>query len=179
VAVSIENTAIFIAFSWEFEMGRKPLELEAFQEEIQVLIIEKVTLRDIARILEELHNQPCSLSTLKRRVRVWGLQQRKRRPDALAVEAFIDARFHYSFDSDKDMVRKLQRDGFDVTEYHVRALRWKNGWLRRAPDETALALQRAECLARVREALKIGSVRQYGQGMLTSYFRGHGIHLQR
>ena len=159
MAFSIENTAIFIAFAWQFEMGRKPLELEAFQEEIQVLILEKVTLRDIARILQELHNQPCSLNTLKRRVKAWDLQQRKRRPDALAVEAFIDARFHYSFDDDKDIVRKLQRDGFDITEYHVRALRWKNRWLRRVSDKTTLILQRAECLARVKEALKIGSVR--------------------
>ena len=136
----LQNTIIFITFIWRFEIGRKPLELEPFQKEIQVLIIEKVALRDIARILQELHNQPCSLRTLQRRVKAWGLQQRKRRPDALAVEAFINARFHYSFDSDKDMVRKLQRDGFDITEYYIRVLRWKNEWLRRVPDKTALTL---------------------------------------
>jgi DNA-binding Lrp family transcriptional regulator len=110
-------------------------------------------------------------------VKAWGVIQRKRPDNAPEIEAFVDARFHYSFDNDKDIVRKLQRDNYDVTEYYVRALRWKNGWLRRAPDKSALRLQQADCLQRVKQALEEGSVRQYGAGMLTSFFRGQGVHL--
>jgi hypothetical protein len=36
------------------------------------------------------------------------------------------------------MVRKLQYNNFDITKYHVRALRWKNKWLRRALNKTTL-----------------------------------------
>jgi hypothetical protein len=158
-------------------MVRPSLDLEPFREEIQILITERLTLEDIARIIRDTHGNACSHRTLKRRVKAWGIIQRKRPDNAPEIEAFVDARFHYSFDNDKDLARKLQRDNYDVTEYHIRALRWKNGWLRRASDKSALKLQQAECLQRVEQALAEGSVRQYGAGMLTSFFRGQGVHL--
>jgi hypothetical protein len=175
---------LYLSFSFVFpylvfrhKMGRQPLDLESFREEIQILITEQLTFEDIARIIRDTHGQACSHRTLRRRAKAWGIIQRQRPDNAPEIEAFVDARFHYSFDNNKDIVRKLQRDSYDVIKYQVRALRWKNGWLRKASDKSALKLQQAECLQRVKQALEEGSVRQYGAGMLTSFFRGQGIHL--
>jgi Clr5 domain len=178
----VDDTSLFFSLifpylDFRYKMAPQPLDLEPFREEIQILITEGLTLEHIARIIRDTHDHGCSHRTLKRRVKAWGVTQRKRPDNAPEIEAFVDARFHYSFDNDKDIVKKLQRDNYDITEYHVRALRWKNGWLRRAPNKSALRLQQAECLQRVKQALEEGSVRQYGAEMLTSFFRGQGVHL--
>jgi hypothetical protein len=50
-------------------MVRLSLDLEPFREEIQILIIERLTLEDIVRIIRDTYGNACSHRTLKRRVK--------------------------------------------------------------------------------------------------------------
>jgi hypothetical protein len=50
-------------------MVRLSLDLEPFREEIQILIIKRLTLKDIARIIRDTHDNAYNHRTLKRRVK--------------------------------------------------------------------------------------------------------------
>jgi hypothetical protein len=54
-------------------MIRLSLNLEPFREEIQILIIKRLTLKDIARIIRDTYGNAYSHRILKRRVKAWGI----------------------------------------------------------------------------------------------------------
>jgi hypothetical protein len=54
-------------------MVRLSLDIKPFREEIQILITERLTLEDIARIIRDTYGYAYSHRTLKRRVKTWSI----------------------------------------------------------------------------------------------------------
>lgn len=157
--------------------GRRTIDLEPFKDTIHAWILEKKSYQTIAELLKlPPFRVNVGIRTLQEHGRNWGWGRAKRRTIDDAAVAIIKERFHFSFDSDEAIAEHLNEAGFIGSAAEVRAVRQREGWLRRRPASgPAHEAEQARVTAAVEEKLAEGTVRQYGARFMQTALRQDGV----
>jgi hypothetical protein len=160
--------------------GRPRVDLEPVRDHITGLWEAGATRDTILDILntDVLPTQdisPISLSTLKRALQEWGLQRYSR---VEVSDALIDRIRHYFFKygyNDSSILRDCRRDGFQLTPYSLKLIRWENGMKRRYMSEEERNEAFTAAIAFLEKDLKrTTAIKGFGRGYLYHYVRIKG-----
>jgi hypothetical protein len=106
--------------------------------------------------------------SLRRRLQFWGLRRQQNVINDEMVAA-VDYIFHHTTLNDAQIAERVLTDyGLYITARQVRTIRTKHSWLR-ASSGTKKAVQQAETLQQVQNAILDGPARIYGKRWLTTY----------
>jgi hypothetical protein len=152
-------------------MPRPRLNLDAHKEEIRRRIYDSdETLDDIVEYLEWVTEASVSRSTLLRRCKEWGFQQKGQSLSTELIE-LIRLSFFSTQLSDLEIAEDLQDSGFIASANQVKVVRLAHGWKRRSNTVEELQKQWDDCVVALQHALAEGTIRSYGHQLLSAHLR--------
>ena len=140
--------------------GRNPIDLEPYRAEIEELYLTNHNTIDyVISQLQARHNIQPKATTLKDRLRKWGIRQRK---PALTSDEALHARIKVLFFQagldEKDLHRVLQADGHNISLSTLKRLRSKLGLYRRVTNPAMAQQQVEEVLKKLEEEFEKGTI---------------------
>jgi hypothetical protein len=165
--------------SWGLSRQQFRVNLDPLYKEISSLFLEnKPELEILAYVNSYLQQQSkptISLRTLKSTFTKWNLQrQTHTQVSDDIIERVRRYFFHYGY-SDTSIQRDLQRDGYAISPWAIRTIRWQNNMKRRlrTSEEREEALQTAITFLE-NDLQQSAAVRGFGRGYLYNYVRFKG-----
>jgi hypothetical protein len=162
-------------------MGRSPINLEPYKEEIIQLVRDGLSSTNIAAHVRVRHGFTVSERTIKSRLKEWGTRRRNQAQNSNMDSALHDRVktlfFEYGLE-DKEMFRVLQDEGFQISLRSLGKLR-RSLNLRRRENPIQAEQRTAELRAMIREELAKGTIAGYGKKLLHRHFRSLGVIVSR
>jgi hypothetical protein len=159
-------------------MPARSVNLNAFKAQIiSWFQDDDVSLEDIAQRLTNEFNTPCTVSTIQRRLKIWGIAKRTRVLETVALRLKIVTMFFMNF-PDATIVRALNQEGCLIGLTQVVRIRKKEGCKRRLT-----IWEREEADSKLWDIVQVeldkGEIEGYGKELLIKYFRTKGINTTR
>jgi hypothetical protein len=135
----------------------------------------------LATYLFEEHNISVTGRTIQRRFRAWNIRKRQAAPeptDELCKR--VQILFFEVGLEDRDMLHLLNREGFNISKWHLVRLRFRLN-LRRRIGNTQEDHDHADSVVEqlIKDELRHGQIEGYGRGLLHSHFRQQGYIVAR
>ena len=153
-------------------MVRPVKDLDSFKDKIINWFQDGITIDAIVERLDQQFQVQLSVSTMKRRLRKWGIQLRTITQDTLELRAQIAILFHANL-SDVNIVRALKQEGVSIEVTGVVRIRKKQGLIRRmTPFDRHKSDERL--FEVLKQELENGRVEGFGRELLWTHFSTSG-----
>jgi DNA polymerase III delta prime subunit len=153
--------------------------LESYKTEIIFLFQNNNSSSVIARILLNKYDLKVTSRTIESRLQNWRIRKYNRTATA---DTILHARIRVLFFEvgleEKDLLRALQNEGFEITARILRRLRHQLG-LQRRTNPVEAQQQTDEIIQAVEEELEKGIIEGYGKELLHRHFRSKGFMIAR
>ncbi|KAL3705760.1 hypothetical protein TMatcc_006769, partial [Talaromyces marneffei ATCC 18224] len=160
-------------------MPRQAIDLEPFKAQIIALFNSGSSCQSIQQRLHDRHSIDVSERTINNRLRDWGHWQSQTRYDRTsmhdnALKERIRALFFEAGLEERDLLRTLQREGWNIKPRTLRCLRTSLGLVRRTNDPITRQAQVLEVREDLINSIENGQTEGYGRGFLHQYIRQQG-----
>jgi hypothetical protein len=153
-------------------MVRPVKDLDSFKDKIINWFQDGITIDVIVERLDQQFQVQLSVSTMKRRLRKWGIQLRTITQDTPELRAQIAILFHANL-SDVNIVRALKQEGVSIEVTGIVRIRKKQGLIRRmTPFDRHKSDERL--FEVLKQELENGRVEGFGRELLWTHFRTNG-----
>jgi Clr5 domain len=160
-------------------MPRPSINLELYKAEIISLFQNNTSVDSIADILQNKYNLQVTYRTIQSRLHEWGIRKRNRTTTSdFILHARIKILFFQVGLEEKELLRALQAEGFEVAPRTLQRLRLQLG-LRRRTNLIEAQLQVDEIIQGIQEELEKGTIEGYGKELLHRHFRTRGFIVAR
>jgi hypothetical protein len=161
-------------------MGRPSIELQPYQDEIIQLYRTGVSYEDIVQTLQNRYGIQVGITTIKLRLKNWGVQKinRTARKDTVLHARIKVLMFQVGL-SDTEILHVLKHEGWDIKARTLKNVRLKLGLYRYITDPTANQAEVDRVLNQLRTELATGQIEGYGRRLLHQHFKSQGFLLAR
>ena len=160
-------------------MPRPSIDLESYKTEIISLFQNSNSSASIASLLQNKYNLEVRERTIKSRLQEWGIRKRNRTTTSDTIlHARIKILFFQNGLEEKELLRALQDEGFDITHRTLKRLHTQLG-LRRRTNHIEAQQQIDEIVQAIEEELERGTIEGYGKELLHRHFRSKGFMIAR
>jgi translation initiation factor IF-1 len=150
--------------------GRPKKDISLYRDEILKLLSNGQTYENIRSHLIITYKVTVSSRTFAQRLAEWGVKRKNKPVDSSQLRIRISTLFFNFCLEDKDMLRVLHKDGYEITARVLRRIRKDMGLLRRRDAFNQEEADRM-LLEIVQKELDKGHIEGYGRGNLYTYFR--------
>jgi hypothetical protein len=150
--------------------GRPRKDLSLYKDEILKLFSDDWTYDNIRFHLRTTYGVIISCRTFNERVTEWGIRRNNKPVDSPKLRIRISTLFFDFCLNDKDMLRVLQKDGYQIKARVLSQIR-KDMGLHRRRDSFGQEEADRMLLEIVQKELNKGHIEGYGRGNLYTYFR--------
>lgn len=160
-------------------MPRPSINLEPYKAEIIFLFQHDNSADSIASILRDKYNLQVQNRTIRSRLQVWGIRKHNRTTTSDTVlHQRIRILFFQVGLEEKDLLRTLQAEGFEITQRTLYRLRLQLG-LRRRTNPIEAQQQVDKIVRKIQTELGQGTIEGYGKELLHRHFRSQGLIVAR
>jgi len=156
------------------------INLEPYKDEIIQLFRDGMPSQNIAAHIRARHGVSVAERTIKSRLQEWQVRKRNRAPsnsDSALRDRVTTLFFEHGLE-DKEMLRFLQDEGFDINLRSLGKLRrGLNLHRRENPEQAEQRIPRLKEI--IREELAKGIIKGYGKELLYRHFRDLGVIVSR
>lgn len=160
-------------------MPRPSINLEPYKAEIISLFQNDNSSASITTILRTKYNLEVTDRTIKSRLQKWNIRKRNH---AIVSDTILHARIQILFFQngleEKELLRALQDEGFEIAPRTLQRLRLRLG-LQRRTNPIKAQQQTDEIIQGIQEELEKGTIEGYGKELLHRHFRGKGFIIAR